>query len=84
MSVADDAPVNSSSSDDFATLLDTELESTSNTYPEPEEDADETHCSDSNRCILKLFPSIIFCCILMLLWILSVTVSAQSFWCSIG
>ncbi|PWA74616.1 BRCT domain-containing protein [Artemisia annua] len=49
MSVVDVAPLNSSNSDDFAAFLDTELESTPNTSPEPEEDADETHHSDINR-----------------------------------
>lgn len=50
MSVADDSPVNSSSSDDFAAFLDTELDSTSDTSPEPEEeDANETYYSDVNR-----------------------------------
>ncbi|KVH97632.1 BRCT domain-containing protein [Cynara cardunculus var. scolymus] len=49
MSVADDSPVNSSSSDDFASFLDTELDSTSDTSPEPEEEANETYHSDGNR-----------------------------------
>ncbi|GJX88566.1 UPF0496 protein-like protein [Tanacetum coccineum] len=48
MSVADDAPMNSSKSDDFAAFLDTELD-TSNASPEPEEHADDTHHSDINR-----------------------------------
>ncbi|GJX14639.1 hypothetical protein Tco_0206397, partial [Tanacetum coccineum] len=48
MSVADDAPMNSSKSDDFAAFLDTELD-TSNVSPEPEEHADDTHHSDINR-----------------------------------
>ncbi|GKD64095.1 hypothetical protein Tco_1306203, partial [Tanacetum coccineum] len=46
--VADDAPMNSSKSDDFAAFLDTELD-TSNASPEPEEHADDTHHSDINR-----------------------------------
>ncbi|GJZ52063.1 RNA polymerase II C-terminal domain phosphatase-like protein 4 [Tanacetum coccineum] len=45
----DDAPVNSSNSDDFAAFLDTELEYTSDASPEPEEHADVTHHSDVNR-----------------------------------
>ncbi|KAI7738808.1 hypothetical protein M8C21_006255 [Ambrosia artemisiifolia] len=46
MSVEDDSPANSSSSDDFAAFLDTELESTPDASPEPEEDAYETHDAD--------------------------------------
>ncbi|KAK9051102.1 hypothetical protein SSX86_027728 [Deinandra increscens subsp. villosa] len=49
MSVVDDSPVNSSSSDDFAAYLEKELESMSDTLPEPEEYANEIHHPDMNR-----------------------------------
>ncbi|KAJ9563703.1 hypothetical protein OSB04_008863 [Centaurea solstitialis] len=50
MSVVDDSPVNSSSSDDFAAFLDTELDSTSDTSPEvEEEDVKETYHLDTDR-----------------------------------
>ncbi|KAL7606808.1 hypothetical protein Lser_V15G15111 [Lactuca serriola] len=39
----DDSQVNSSSSNDFAAVLDTELDSTSDTSPEQKEDANETY-----------------------------------------
>nr|XP_043626483.1 RNA polymerase II C-terminal domain phosphatase-like 4 [Erigeron canadensis] len=47
--MVDNSPVNSSSSDDFAAFLDTELDSTSDASPEPEEDVNEIHNSDINR-----------------------------------
>lgn len=54
----DDSQVNSSSSNDFAAVLDTELDSTSDTSPEQKEDANETYDHmDINRCLLKLFHS---------------------------
>ncbi|KAK1425655.1 hypothetical protein QVD17_21010 [Tagetes erecta] len=49
MSSVDDSLLNSSSIDDFAAYLDSELESTSDTSPEPEEYANEMRCLDTNR-----------------------------------
>ncbi|KAL8227635.1 hypothetical protein R6Q57_015219 [Mikania cordata] len=49
MSLVDNSPVSSSSSDDFAAFLDAELESTSDSSPEPEEYANVTLHPDMNR-----------------------------------
>nr|GEW16236.1 RNA polymerase II C-terminal domain phosphatase-like 4 [Tanacetum cinerariifolium] len=48
MSLVDDSPVNSSSSDDFAAFLDGELDSTSDTQPEKEEEEEEKEKNDDD------------------------------------
>ncbi|KAM7490376.1 hypothetical protein LguiA_033297 [Lonicera macranthoides] len=48
MSLATDYPVPSSSTDDFAALLDTELDSTSDTSPEAQDDDDDDDNYDSD------------------------------------
>lgn len=48
MSLVDDSPVSSSSSDDFASFLDGELDSTSDTQPEEEEEEKEKNDDDDD------------------------------------